>query len=111
MPIARYDRLSARDQMRYMVQLMSGTIAYLYAHGRSDQAAKATSFFHGDEEIGQAAIDEGLEIARTRERETGTPQDVEHAVSRALDSVDIQISRDVLVTLVTDFTPAGNAAR
>ena len=106
MPIAQYDRLSPADQTRYMVLLMSRTIAYLYAQGRNESAAKATSFFNGDEELAQAAIDEGLETARTRERDTGTPHDVEHAVSLALDSVDIPLSRDVLVTLVPDFEPA-----
>ena len=112
MPIARYDRLSPGDQTRYMVLLMSRTIAYLYAQGRTDHAAKLTSFFNGDEELAEAAIAEELETARQRERETGTPRDVEHAVSLALDAVDIQLSRDVLVTLVPDFQPqAGRPGR
>ena len=106
MPIAQYDRLASDDQARYVVLLMNSTIAYLYAHGRDENAMKLTSFFNGDEELAQLAIDDGLETARRRARETGTPHDVEHGVSLALDSVDIQVSRDVLITLVRNFTPA-----
>ena len=110
MPIAQYDRLSSEEQARYIVLLMNRTIAYLYAQGRNDNAAKLTSFFNGDEELAQAAIDDGLETARRRETETGKPYDVEHGVSLALDSVDIQVSREILVTLVPDFTPAAREA-
>jgi hypothetical protein len=110
MPIAQYDRLSAEEQARYIVLLMNRTIAYLYAHGRNENAAKLTSFFNGDEELAQAAIDDGIETARRREAETGKPHDVEHGMSLALDSVDIQVSREVLVTLVPDFEPAAREA-
>ena len=110
MPIAQYDRLSPEEQGRYIVLLMNRTIAYLYAQGRNENAAKLTSFFNGDEELAQAAIDDGLETARRRETETGKPHDVEHGVSLALDSVDIQVSREVLVTLVPDFKPAAREA-
>ena len=105
MPLAQYDRLTSDDQARYVVLLMNSTIAYLYAQGRNENAMKLTSFFNGDEELAQLAIDDGLETARRRAQETGTPHDVEHGVSLALDSVDIQVSRDVLIALVPDFTP------
>jgi hypothetical protein len=110
MPIAAYDRLSRDDQSRYIVLLMNRTIAYLYAHGRNEHAAKLLSFFNGDEDVAEDAIDEGLETVRVRERETGMPQDVEHGVSLAIDSIDIQVSRDVLVTLVPDFKPFAREA-
>jgi hypothetical protein len=110
MSLAQYDRLSSDDQSRYIILLMNRTIAYLYAQGRNENAVKLTSFFNGDEDVAQIAIDDGLETARWREKETGRPHDVEHAVSLALDSVDIQVSRDVLVTLVPDFKPAARNA-
>jgi hypothetical protein len=110
MPIAQYDRLSPDDQSRYIVLLMNRTIAYLYAQGRNENAAKLLSFFNGDEDVAEDAIDDGLEVVRAREKETGVPQDVEHGVSLAIDSIDIQVSRDVLVTLVPDFNPAAPRA-
>lgn len=107
MPIAQYDRLSPDDQQRYIVLLVNNTITYLYAQGRSAHAVKLALFFNGDEDIALVAIDASLETARRREKESGRPHDVEHGVSLALDdSLDVQVSRDVLVTLVPDFKPA-----